>query len=215
MGKRRRHVVVTAGPTREHVDPVRYLSNESSGRMGFAIAAAAARAGQRVSLVAGPVNLPTPEGVTRIDVVSARDMLAAVKEAFRNADALFMSAAVSDWRPRRKLAGKWRKKDGGSETAQLELVRNPDILASVARAKGERLVVGFALETGDGMRRARAKMKRKGTDYIVLNDASALSGKRASVTILGTDGSVLELSNRTKDQIAEALIRLEHPRSGL
>ena len=215
MAKRRRHVLVTAGPTREHVDPVRYLSNESSGRMGFAIAAAAARAGQRVSLIAGPVNLPTPEGVTRIDVVSARDMLAAVKEAFRKADALFMSAAVSDWRPRRKLAGKWRKKDGGTETAQLELVRNPDILANVARGKGERLVVGFALETGDGLRRARAKMKRKGTDYIVLNDASALSGQRASVTILGKDGSVLELSNRTKDQIAEALVRLEHSYSGL
>jgi len=211
MGRRKRRVVVTAGPTREHVDPVRYLSNESSGRMGFAIAAAAARAGCKVTLVAGPVSLATPDGVTRVDVVSARDMLEAVRLAFDEADALFMSAAVSDWRPRRKLAGKWRKKDDGSRSASLELVRNPDILASVARQKGDRLVVGFALETGDGIRRAKAKMRRKGTDYVVLNDASALSGERASVTVLGVDGSVLELRDRTKNEIAEALVGLSHP----
>lgn len=211
MARRKRRVVVTAGPTREHVDPVRYLSNESSGRMGFAIAAAAARAGCTVTLVAGPVSLSTPDGVTRVDVVSARNMLEAVRAAFAEADALYMSAAVSDWRPRRKLAGKWRKKDDGSRSASLELVRNPDILASVARQKGDRLVVGFALETGDGIRRAKAKMRRKGTDYVVLNDASALSGNRASVTVLGVDGSVRELRDHTKDAIAEVLVGLSHP----
>lgn len=209
--RRARRVVVTAGPTREHVDPVRFLSNESSGRMGFAIAAAAAARGDRVTLVAGPVHLPTPEGVRRVDVVSARDMLKATREAFREADALYMCAAVSDWRPRRRLAGKWRKKDDGGETASLELVRNPDIVASVARSKGERLVVAFALETGDGLRRAQAKMRRKGTDYIVLNDASALSAARASVTLLGRDGSVLRLRGRAKEEIAEVLVGLEHP----
>ena len=209
--RRRRRIVVTAGPTREHVDPVRYLSNESSGRMGFAIAAAAARAGHTVTLIAGPVGLATPEGVRRVDVVSAREMLAAVRAAFEGADALYMSAAVSDWRPKRKLARKWRKKDGGSDTASLELVRNPDILASVARKKGDRLVVGFALETGDGIRRAKAKMRRKGTDYVVLNDPSALAATRASVTILGVDGSVRELSGRTKEQIAEVLVDLARP----
>jgi len=209
--RRRRRIVVTAGPTREHVDPVRYLSNESSGRMGFAIAAAAARAGHTVTLIAGPVGLATPEGVRRVDVVSAREMLAAVRAAFEGADALYMSAAVSDWRPKRKLAGKWRKKDDGSDTASLELVRNPDILASVARKKGDRLVVGFALETGDGIRRAKAKMRRKGTDYVVLNDPSALAATRASVTILGVDGSVRELSGRTKEQIAEVLVDLARP----
>lgn len=207
----RRHFVVSAGPTREHVDPVRYLSNESSGRMGFAVAAAAAKAGHRVTLVAGPVHLPTPEGVVRVDVISAREMLAAVREAFAGADVLVMSAAVCDWRPRRKLAGKWRKKDGGTETASLDLVRNPDILATVAKGKGQRLVVGFALETGDGMRRAKAKMKRKGTDFVVLNDPSALSGTRASVQILGSDGSLTELENKTKDQIARVLVKLEKP----
>ncbi|MCB9914690.1 MAG: phosphopantothenoylcysteine decarboxylase [Planctomycetes bacterium] len=208
---RRRRVVVTAGPTREHVDPVRFLSNESSGRMGFAIAAAAAARGDHVTLVAGPVALPTPAGVRRVDVVSAREMLTAVRDAFQEADALFMCAAVCDWRPRRRLAGKWRKKDDGAETARLELVRNPDIVATVARKKGERLVVAFALETGDGLRRAQAKMRRKGTDYIVLNDASALSAARASVTLLGRDGSVLRLRGRAKEEIAEVLVGLAPP----
>ena len=203
-----RRVVVTAGPTREHVDPVRYLSNESSGRMGFAIARAAAAAGCRVTLITGPVHLPTPDGVRRVDVVSAREMLAAVRSEFARADSLFMCAAVADWRPRRKLAGKWRKKDQSSETACLELVRNPDILATVARKKGDRLVVGFALETGDGIRRAKAKMRRKGMDYVVLNDESALSASRASVTILGTDGSVKRLKGRPKDEIAGVLVDL-------
>ena len=100
-GRRPRRVLVTAGPTREHIDPVRYLTNESSGRMGFELAAAAARAGDRVTLVAGPVALPTPAGVERIDVISAREMLAATRRAFRSADVLFMCAAVADWRPLR------------------------------------------------------------------------------------------------------------------
>lgn len=207
----RRHVVVTAGPTREHVDPVRFLSNESSGKMGFAIARAAAARGDRVTLIAGPVEQPTPDGVERVDVVSARDMLKAVREAFHEADALFMCAAVGDWRPKRRLAGKWRKKDDDGDTASLELVKNPDIVATVARTKGERLIVAFALETGDGLRRAQAKMRRKGTDFIVLNDASALSASRASVTILGKDGSVQRLRGRAKDEIAEVLVDLDLP----
>jgi phosphopantothenoylcysteine decarboxylase/phosphopantothenate--cysteine ligase len=201
-------VVVTAGPTREYVDPVRFLSNESSGRMGFAIARAAARAGCRTTLISGPVTLETPGGVRRVDVVSAREMLAAVREAFEGADALYMCAAVADWRPARRLAGKWRAKDGGSRRVSLELVRNPDILATVARRKGERLVVGFALETGSGLRRARAKMARKGADYIVLNDSSALNARRASVRILGRDGSRRELADQGKDRIARALVKL-------
>jgi phosphopantothenoylcysteine decarboxylase/phosphopantothenate--cysteine ligase len=204
----RRSVVVTAGPTREYVDPVRYLSNESSGRMGFAIAAALARRGARVTLIAGPVALATPRGARRVDVVSARDMFAAVRRAFRSADALVMSAAVADWRPARRLAGKWRKKDGGAETARLDLTRNPDILASVARNKGGRLVVGFALETGDGERRAQAKLRRKNLDYVVLNDESALNAKRSSATLIGRDGSRRRLARRSKEDIAEVLAEL-------
>ena len=211
-GGSRPRVVVSAGPTREYVDPVRYLSNVSSGRMGFEIAAAAARAGCEVVLVAGPVQLATPAGVTRVDVVSARDMLAAVSRAFAGADALVMAAAVADWRPRRRLSGKWRKKDDGGERAVLELVKNPDVLATVARRKRQRRVVAFALETGDGERRARAKMRRKNADYVVLNDPSALDAERSTVTILGADGSKRRLSRRPKREIAEALIALLEPR---
>lgn len=210
-GPPRRRVVVTAGPTREHVDPVRYMTNESSGRMGFEIARAAAERGDRVTLVAGPVHQDTPPGVERVDVVSARDMLAALRAAFRDADALFMAAAVADWRPRRKLAGKWRKKDEKTDSAFLELVRNPDILATVARRKGRRLVVGFALETGDGVRRAMRKLERKGADYIVLNDETALAASRSTVTILGADGSSRRIEDTSKRTIARALVRLEHP----
>lgn len=210
-GPGKRRVVVTAGPTREHVDPVRYLSNESSGRMGFEIARAAAEQGDRVVLVAGPVALDTPPGVERVDVCSARDMMRAVSESFRTADALFMAAAVADWRPRRKLAGKWRKKDEKTEVASLELVRNPDILATVARRKRHRLVVGFALETGDGHRRALQKLVRKNADYIVLNDESALVSARTTVTLLAADGRSRHFENRTKRSVARALVRLAKP----
>jgi phosphopantothenoylcysteine decarboxylase/phosphopantothenate--cysteine ligase len=206
-----RRVLVTAGPTREHVDPVRYLTNESSGRMGFELAAAAARAGQRVTLVTGPVALRTPPGVERIDVTSAREMLVAARAAFARADALLMCAAVADWRPRRKRSGKWRKESEDKEVATIELVRNPDILATLARRKGRRLVVGFALETGKGEARARAKLARKGADYIVLNDARVLGAERTSVTILGRDGSRRRLVGRTKRAVAEVLVRLGAP----
>jgi phosphopantothenoylcysteine decarboxylase/phosphopantothenate--cysteine ligase len=204
----RLRVVVTAGPTREYVDPVRYISNESSGRMGFEIAAEAARRGHRVTLIAGPVALETPPDVMRVDVVSARDMLAALRKAFRSADVLYMSAAVADWRPKRRLSGKWRKKDSGGDTARIDLVENPDVLASVARAKGSRLVVGFALETGNGERRAEAKLHRKNLDYVVLNDASALNATRTTVTILGGDGSRKSLRRRSKRDVARVLIDL-------
>lgn len=204
----RRRVVVTAGPTREHLDPVRYLSNESSGRMGFAIAHAAHRRGDDVVLVAGPVALETPAGLKRVDVTSARDMLAATRAAFDGADVLVMCAAVADWRPRRKRAGKWRKGADPNEVAKIELVRNPDILATLAARKGERLVVGFALETGNGLARARAKLERKKVDYIVLNDASALGARRTTVTILGRDGSVTRLVDRPKTEVARAICAL-------
>jgi len=209
-----RRVVVTAGPTREHLDPVRYLTNESSGRMGFEIAAAAARAGDRVTLVAGPVSLATPPGVRRVDVISAREMQAATARAFREADALFMCAAVADWRPLRKRAGKWRKENESKEVASIELVRNPDILAGLGHRKGARLVVGFALETGAGEARARAKLRRKGADYVVLNDERALGAARTTVTILGRDGSRRYLPGKTKRAVAEALVRLPRLSAG-
>lgn len=212
---RRLHVLVTAGPTREYVDPVRFLSNESSGRMGFAVAAAARAAGHRVTLVAGPVHLETPAGVERVDVVSARDMLAACKRVFAKADAVIMTAAVADYRPAKRLAGKWRAKDGDGDSARIDLVENPDILATLGRAKargrgakGPRAVIGFALETGSGRARALAKLERKNADWIVLNDASALNAERSSATVLGRDGSVVRLAKRSKRDIAKALVDL-------
>ena len=208
-----RRVVVSAGPTREYVDPVRFLSNESSGKMGFAIARAASEQGDAVTLIAGPVQLETPRGVERIDVVSARQMLAAVRRAFRDADVLVMCAAVADWRPRRVLTRKWRKKDEGTARASLELVKNPDILATVARRKGSRLVIGFALETGHGLARARSKLVRKNADYIVLNSERSLSADRTTATILGRDGSVRRFRNRSKREVAAALVALPAPRA--
>ncbi len=205
-------VLVSAGPTREWVDPVRFLSNASSGKMGFAIAAAAARRGCAVTLVAGPVALETPTGVRRIDVESAREMLAVLRREFRRADALFMAAAVADWRPARRLGGKWRAKDGGAAGATLALVRNPDVVATLARRKGARSVVAFALETGSGLRRARGKLVRKNADFIVLNDASVLNSERATVTILGQDGTVQRVERRTKRAVAAKLVDLVDPR---
>jgi phosphopantothenoylcysteine decarboxylase/phosphopantothenate--cysteine ligase len=212
MKRVRFHVVVTAGPTREWLDPVRYLSNASSGRMGFAIAAEAARRGMAVTLIAGPVGLATPAGVKRVDVESAREMLSALRTAFARADALFMAAAVADWRPARRLAGKWRAKDGGSARASIELVRNPDLVATVARSKGARKVVAFALETGSGLRRARAKLRSKNADFVVLNDATVLNSERATVTILSVDGSVRRVERRAKRAVAHSLVDLVDPR---
>jgi len=198
-------VLVSAGPTREHVDPVRFLSNESSGRMGFALAEAFSRAGHAVTLVAGPVALPTPPGVERIDVTSAREMLSACRAAFRIADVLVMAAAVADWRPARARNGKWRAKDGGGERTSLALVRNPDILATLAARKGRRLVCGFALETGGGERRARAKLARKGLDCIVLNDAAALNADDTRVVLLERGGERSTLAG-SKQAVARELV---------
>jgi len=205
------HVVITAGPTREYIDPVRYLSNESSGRMGFELARAAVRAGHRVTLIAGPVHLETPKGVTRIDVVSARDMLKALKATFRDADALFMAAAVADFRPAKKIAGKWKKKEelgGGGGGATLELVENPDLLRTVAARKGARRVIAFALETGDGLRRAAAKLVKKNADWIVLNGASALNAAESAVTVLDAQGVLWRSDARPKAETAARLIAL-------
>ena len=207
----RRRVVVTAGPTRERIDPVRYLSNDSSGTMGCAIAEAAAARGDDVTLIAGPVSLSTPKGVRRVDIESARELQAALREAFRECDALFMAAAVCDFRPRRRFRGKWRKKEAGQERASLELVSNPDILSSVTRRKGDRLVVGFAVETGDGLRRAMNKLEKKRMDYVVLNGPSALNASKTSVTILGKDGSQRRLTDRTKRAVAKVLVGLSAP----
>lgn len=162
-------LLVTAGPTREFLDPVRFLSNRSSGRMGYAVAARALARGHAVTLVSGPVALPPPQGATLVPVVSARDMLAAVQAALPACDALVMAAAVADWRPRQTASTKLKKR---TMQPVLELVPNPDILLTVRPLKEHRLWVGFAAETDHVLAEAAAKLERKGLDLIVANDVS-------------------------------------------
>jgi len=201
-----RHVLVTAGPTHEPIDPVRYIANRSSGKQGFAIAAAAARAGARVTLVAGPVTLPTPPGVMRVDVETAREMAAAVADALP-ADAAIMVAAVADWRVA-SAADQKLKKDGSGAVPPLALAENPDILARLAASPDRpRLLVGFAAETENVVPHAQAKLVRKGADWIVANDVSGdvMGGALNAVHIVRA-GGVESLPEMPKDAVAAALV---------
>lgn len=232
--------VVTAGPTREYLDPVRFLSNPSTGKMGFAVARAAAMRGHEVVLVAGPVTLKTPKGVRRIDVTSAREMLAAVeKELFSNsrdmvryssgrvgdaplpvgaalrADRIsqcsmvfIATAAVADWRPAKCAARKLKK---GQMSGILKLVRNPDILKTVARRSKGVCFVGFAAETNDVIAEARRKCREKNLDMIVANDVtekgSGFGVDTNRVTFVRKDGSVERLPLMTKLAVARRIVR--------
>ncbi len=162
-------ILITAGPTREHLDPVRFLSNRSTGKMGFAVAQAAAARGHTVTLIAGPVSLETPPNVIRVDVVSALDMLAAVQRLLPYHAALVMSAAVADWRPAQASAVKLKKAD---MRPVIELEPNPDILKTIRPLKDGRTFVGFAAETGDPLPEAQRKLEAKGLDLIVANDVT-------------------------------------------
>lgn len=200
-----KHILVTAGPTHEPIDPVRYIANRSSGKQGFAIAEAAARAGAKVTLVAGPVALPTPAGVTRVDVETAREMAAAV-EAALPADVAFMVAAVADWRAEpttHKI-----KKDGSGQVPPLNLTENPDILATLAKSpQRPGLLIGFAAETEKVVAHAQAKLAKKGCDWIVANDVSGdvMGGAANSVHIVTRDG-VESWDRLPKDEVAARLI---------
>jgi phosphopantothenoylcysteine decarboxylase/phosphopantothenate--cysteine ligase len=200
-----RHAIVTAGPTHEAIDPVRFLGNRSSGKQGFAIAAALARAGARVTLVAGPVALPTPPDVTRVDVVSARDMAGAVAAALP-ADIAVMVAAVADWRV--EMAAQKLKKSAGGAAPALQLVENPDILASIGHAANRPgLVIGFAAETTDLLANAAAKLAKKGADWIIANDvASGVFGSDSNhVHRLAADG-IEDWGVASKADVAERLV---------
>jgi phosphopantothenoylcysteine decarboxylase / phosphopantothenate---cysteine ligase len=198
-----RHVLVTAGPTHEAIDPVRYIANRSSGRQGFAIAEALVRAGARVTLVAGPVTLPTPAGVTRVDVESARDMAAAVDAALP-ADAAVMVAAVADWR----IDAAPQKLKKGDAAPVLTLAENPDILATLAASPDRpRLVVGFAAETERVVEHAVAKRVRKGADWIVANDVSGdVFGGDANTVHLVTAAGLESWDRLPKADVARRLV---------
>jgi phosphopantothenoylcysteine decarboxylase/phosphopantothenate--cysteine ligase len=213
-GKR---VLITAGPTHEPIDPVRYIANRSSGKQGFAIAAAAQVAGADVVLVSGPVDLGDPAGVTVMRVESAREMLHRV-EAALPADVAIFAAAVADWRVANEGEQKLKKTAAGMPP--LQLVENPDILATISRLKDKRppLVIGFAAETEHLIDNAKAKIKRKGCDWIVANDVSpatgVMGGDRNTVHLLTRDGSDIEVDNisvdswpvMTKEQVAAELV---------
>jgi phosphopantothenoylcysteine decarboxylase/phosphopantothenate--cysteine ligase len=199
-----KHILVTAGPTHEPIDPVRVIANRSSGRQGFAIAAAAARAGARVTLISGPVSLPTPGGVARIDVETAQQMADAVGQALP-ADAAILVAAVADWRVANAATSKL-KKGGGPPT--LEFEPNPDILKTLAEHPDRpRLLVGFAAETDDVVVNAQAKLASKGADWIVANDVSGdvMGGARNRVHLVTQDG-VEDWPDQSKGQVAAHLI---------
>jgi len=200
-GKR---IIVTAGPTLEAIDPVRFLSNRSSGKQGYLIAEALAQRGADVCLVSGPVCLPCPFGVSRIEVESARDMLAAV-EAELPADVFIAVAAVADWRPAQARA---RKAEKSALETSLHLVENPDILRTIATRQAGRpdLVIGFAAETHDVAGRARAKRLRKGCDWIIANDVSGdVMGGDENAAWLISDHEEIAWSRTQKAEIAARL----------
>lgn len=198
-------VLVSAGPTYEDIDPVRFIGNRSSGRMGFAVAAAAVQAGAKVRLVAGPVALPTPAGVERIDVRSAREMHEAVIAGSADSDIFISAAAVGDYRPQAASASKLKKTGG---PLALELVQNPDILADVASRPNAPFVVGFAAETDDLERYARDKLERKKLDLIAANRVGAALGFECSdnALLLLWPGGREQLAQADKSILARALI---------
>ena len=200
-------VLVTAGPTREDIDPVRYLTNRSSGKMGYAVAGAAAKRGAKVVLVSGPTALPTPEGVERVDVVSAEEMLQAVRARFPASTMAIFAAAVADYRAA-SLAGQKIKRS--AEPFALQLEPNPDILATAAKEKGDRLVIGFAAETENVAENARKKLTQKNADLIVANDVSAegagFDGETNIVTLFSRDGRDLPLARMSKADVAQCIL---------
>jgi len=200
-------ILVTAGPTCEDLDPVRFLTNRSSGKMGYAVAAAAAHRGAKVLLVSGPTALETPQGVERIDVRGTEEMQRAVETRFAGCTIAIFAAAVADYRPAEKSNKKIKR---GKEAWTLRLEPNPDILANVARAKGQRLVVGFAAETENVAENARKKLTQKNADLFVANDVSAKDAgfdvETNIVTLFSRDGRDLPLPRMSKAEVAQRIL---------
>ena len=200
-------VVVTAGPTREHLDDVRYLSNASTGRMGLELARDARRRGAEVTLVLGPGALAPLAGVTTVDVVSARDLLRETRRAARGADLVIFAAAPADWRPRVRVRGKI-KKDGTGRARSVALVENPDVAAILGRSKGARFHLGFALEVARPFAHARAKLVRKRFDALVLNGPDNVGRGGGRAWLLATDAKPVALPTGDKRATARAILDL-------
>lgn len=201
-------IMITAGPTREYLDDVRYLSNGSSGRMGCALAEAALAAGHQVTLVLGPVEVPAPAGARVLSVVSALQMQAAAESAFATADVAIAAAAVADWRPAQRTPGKPPR---AGERFALELVPNPDIVAGLAAARGRRVVVGFGLESAAAglsaaIARGRDKLRRKQLDLVVVNLHDAIGGMDSEVVLCFADGRDERLPRQDKLHTAARIV---------
>ncbi|NQY32368.1 MAG: phosphopantothenoylcysteine decarboxylase [Coraliomargarita sp.] len=204
--------LITAGPTREFIDPVRFISNPSSGKMGFALAEAAVEAGWTVDLIAGPVALKEPDGVILYPVVTAMEMYHQVDALFDACDVLIMTAAVSDFRPKVQLPQKEKKVDA---SMSVEFERTIDILKTVTERKLEQTVVGFAAETNDVEAYAERKLEEKRCDWIVANDVSkegaGFAADTNEVILIGVNGTRTLIGPASKQAVAEELIRLIHP----
>ncbi len=200
-----KNFVITGGPTREAIDPVRFISNHSSGKMAYALAAEAVAAGAKVTLISGPVNLPTPESVKRIDVISAAQMLVATLEAMTDCDVFIGVAAVADYRPVEIGKQKIKKTD---EKMLLSLIKNPDIISEVAQLDDKPFVVGFAAETNDILSNAKDKLKRKGLDMLFANNATKTFNSDSIVVTALTETSETELKEGNKNVVARNMLQL-------
>ncbi|MFH1226973.1 MAG: phosphopantothenoylcysteine decarboxylase [Planctomycetota bacterium] len=198
-------ILITAGPTREYFDKVRYISNPSTGRMGFAVAAAAKARGHKVTLVSGPTHLEPLKGVTLKRVVSAQDMLRQVNKYFPESDAVIMTAAVSDYRPAAYCNGKI-KKTGQPVSVRLEPTL--DILKTISRRKGGRVLIGFALEASDLRRNALRKLRAKNLDFVVANRTDSFGPGKVSAEIWSPLGLVKRFKNADKNQIGRFIVKL-------
>jgi phosphopantothenoylcysteine decarboxylase / phosphopantothenate---cysteine ligase len=207
QGKR---ILVTAGPTQEPIDPVRFLSNHSSGKMGFALAAAAARRGANVTLISGPVHLPTPPDVHRVDVTTAHQMHDAVLQHFADSDVLIMAAAVADFSPATVASTKIKREKVLDDRWTIECVKNPDILRAAAGRKKHQILIGFALETNDEIAQARGKLEAKGLDLIVMNnpgvDGAEFGSETNVVTLLSPDSTAEQLPRKSKSEVANDIL---------
>ena len=205
-----KHILVTAGPTYEPIDPVRFLGNRSSGKMGFAIAAAAARRGASVTLVSGPVQLAAPAGVRRIDVTTAREMYDTVLKEFDATDVLIMAAAVADFTPAAVATTKIKRDKVHGDSWDIACVKNPDILRAASERKKHQMMVGFALETDDELAHARRKLTEKRLDLVVMNnpnvDGAAFGADTNVVTLLAADGTTEELPRKAKAEVANDIL---------
>lgn len=195
-------IVVTAGPTREYIDDVRFISNPSSGKMGYEVAAEAARRGHSVCLLSGPVCRKAPAGVRILHFESVDDLMRLAGQAVAEADCLVMAAAVGDYKPARRIAGKHKK----AQRLELELVATTDVMASLAEAKGRRIFVGFAVESENVLSNALRKIESKGMDLLVLNGPESFGAETADFSLVLQDGSVEGLGVVSKAEVAGRLL---------